>query len=366
MIGLFVITALILTVAAVGILGSGSFLSTKKQYVLYFKHSVKGLTIGSPVALGGVKIGSVKAIRIHADSRENRFSIPVFIEIEEDTIQVPGKTKTWEGLGKNLDFFIEKGLRAQLEIQSMVTGQLLVSLDFHPEKPAILHQELMQTYPEIPTIESDIEAFTRRIKQVPIQEIFAKFHTIMGALEEMLNSGGGQEMIRSLTLTLDHIGSLAGNMGQTLPATSRSLESLINDTRKLVQTGNRQLEGLGDHLHQTLTDFQTLAAGADAQISAMGREIGDTAVRTRTVLTQAEAAITPLTRVIEQTAGAFEQASLQTRHTLEHMEEITHPDAVVMSRLSLALEEVSQAARSFRALTQYLERHPEALLQGKQ
>ena len=33
---------------------------------------------------------------------------------------------------------IKRGVRAQLDMQSIVTGQLMVSLDFYPDKPATL------------------------------------------------------------------------------------------------------------------------------------------------------------------------------------------------------------------------------------
>ncbi|MCJ7453140.1 MAG: MlaD family protein [Steroidobacteraceae bacterium] len=44
---------------------------------------------------------------------------------------------------------------------------------------------------------------------------------------------------------------------------------------------------------------------------------------------------------------------------------ITGPDAPTQQALKDALDEVSRAARSFRDLTDYLERHPEALIRGK-
>jgi paraquat-inducible protein B len=44
---------------------------------------------------------------------------------------------------------------------------------------------------------------------------------------------------------------------------------------------------------------------------------------------------------------------------------LTAPDAPTQQALRDALQEVSRAARSFRDLTDYLERHPEALIRGK-
>ena len=364
LIGAFVVIALALTVGAVAILGSGSFLSEKNTYVLYFKNSVKGLSIGSPVVLGGVKIGSVKEIRIHANSQHNTFSIPVYIEIKKDSIMVPGKAEAWEGLGKNLDFFINQGLRAQLETQSMVTGQLLVSLDFHPGTPALLHRG-PSDFPEIPTIQSDIERLAQKIKQVPIQEIFAKLHTIMSSLETTLNSEKMSRLTTALTCAVEDISRLTDHMDQALPNMARSIETTISDTRHLIQNSNDQIIGMGKHVNATLTDIQSLVKTTDRQINHMGGTMGDTVSTAKNMLTTLDKEIRPLSTSLQKTALNLQHTASQVNATLKGVEEITHPDSIVMNRLNRTLEELSDAARAFRILMEYLEKHPEALLQGK-
>lgn len=365
LIGAFVVIAIALTVGAVAIFGSGSFLSEKNTYVLYFKNSVKGLSIGSPVVLGGVKIGAVKEIRIHADSQQNIFSIPVYIEIKKDSIMVPGKTDAWEGLEKNLDILIKQGLRAQLEIQSMVTGQLLVSLDFHPNKPAVLHQKPSE-FPEIPTIQSDIEAFAQKIKQVPIQDIFAKLHAIITNLEITLNSEKMARLTETLTRALEGIGHLAGNLDKSLPDVTRSIEATISDTRGLIQRTNEQITTMGRHVHTSLSDIQSLVKNTDQQVTQMGNNMDATVLKAKDVLISVNNEITPISQALQNTALTLQQTATQATTTLGGINQITHPDSIIMNRLTATLEELSDAARAFRNLTQYLERHPESLIQGKQ
>ena len=365
LVGVFVITALVLAVAAVAFFGSGAFLSKKNRFVLFFSHSVKGLSVGAPVVLGGVKIGSVRDIRIHADTRGNGFSIPVYIEIEEKSIRVPGKDQNWEGLNKNINALIRQGLRAQLEMQSLVTGQLLVSLNFHPDKPAVLHEEASPCL-EIPTIESDIEVFARKIKQVPVQEIFAKLDTIMGAIEEMLIQPADGDQTASLAVILERFSALLHQVNQAAPHTLQSLSRLLEEGHQLMGTGQGALATLTDHLHGTLSDAQLLVRTANGQLETMGREFQDTARKSRTVMDHVNQTLVPLSRSLEKTAQAFETAADQARQTLGNMETVTAPESAIVVRLEQALEELSQAARSFKSLTQYLERHPEALLRGKQ
>ena len=365
LIGAFVVIALVLTVGAIAIFGSGSFLSEKNTYVLYFKNSVKGLNIGSPVAFGGVKIGAVKGIRIHADSQQNLFSIPVYIEIKKESIMVPGETDAWEGFGRNLDVLIKQGLRAQLEIQSMVTGQLMVSLDFHPNKPAILHQK-HSDFPEIPTIQSDIEAFAQKIKQVPIQDIFEKLNTIVSTLETTLNSEKMGRLTEALTRALEGISHLAANVDQSLPDMTQSIKSTISDTRGLIQRTNEQITSMGRHVDTSLSDIQSLVKTTDQQVKHLGTNMNATVLKAKEVLTTVNNEITPISQALQQTARNVQKTAGQATTTLKTMDDISHPDSIIMSQLSATLEELSDAARAFRNLAQYLERHPEALIQGKQ
>lgn len=61
-IGVFLVAATALLVAAVVILGAGTFAPKGEYFETYFDRSVSGLSTGSPVLLQGVKIGQVKNI----------------------------------------------------------------------------------------------------------------------------------------------------------------------------------------------------------------------------------------------------------------------------------------------------------------
>ena len=63
-IGAFVVGAVILAVTAILLLGSGDLFIQKPRFVLYFKGSVKGLNVGSPVNFRGVNIGTVTNVQL--------------------------------------------------------------------------------------------------------------------------------------------------------------------------------------------------------------------------------------------------------------------------------------------------------------
>lgn len=90
-IGIFVVVALALVVLAVLVLGSGKFFKHNTKIVMYFKGSVKGLSVGSPVSFRGVKVGSVTEIKMLFDPKDLSVMIPVYAELEPGSLEaVPG------------------------------------------------------------------------------------------------------------------------------------------------------------------------------------------------------------------------------------------------------------------------------------
>ena len=130
LIGGFVVGAIVLTVAGVLLFGSGKFFSHQKKFVLFFQDDVKGLNIGAPVDFKGVNVGSVTDIKIILNRKDLSLGIPVFIEIDPTKISYGGsegdmmkmiETKL-KGKEKFIEVLIDRGLRAQLAMESLVTG----------------------------------------------------------------------------------------------------------------------------------------------------------------------------------------------------------------------------------------------------
>ena len=121
-IGIFVVLAIALAAVAIIILGSGKLFAETEPYVLYFEGDLSGLDVGAPVAYQGVQVGSVTAIKLQYNTDSGEIFIPVYIELETDLIEYVGS----HAAGKGLEYHIEKGMRAQLHSQSLVTGKLKV------------------------------------------------------------------------------------------------------------------------------------------------------------------------------------------------------------------------------------------------
>ena len=97
--------------------------SRKIEFISYFDNSVRGLNVGAPIEFKGIKIGTVKDVKIEFDAENTNFRIPVLYEIELDRIsEIKGNIIAD---GAIFPILIERGLRAQLKSGNIVTGQLL-------------------------------------------------------------------------------------------------------------------------------------------------------------------------------------------------------------------------------------------------
>ena len=139
-IGAFVLGAVLLAVAGVFVLsGDRFFFAPRKTHVAYFDGSLEGLDIGAPVTFNGVRIGSVTDVKVVIDADGASIRTPVFFDIDARRLHgVAGGTIRFEQDAGELDRLIAHGLRARLELQSLVTGQLVVALNFYPNTPARL------------------------------------------------------------------------------------------------------------------------------------------------------------------------------------------------------------------------------------
>jgi len=124
LIGAFVVGAILLSVLAVVMFGSGRYFHKTYEFVLYFPSTVNGLRAGAPVKFRGVEIGSVKDIRLQLEQDLDPGPIPVIIEIDPEKLTSRGTTETILNNPQVRKAAIDRGLRGQLQVESFVTGVL--------------------------------------------------------------------------------------------------------------------------------------------------------------------------------------------------------------------------------------------------
>jgi paraquat-inducible protein B len=324
LIGLFVVGAVILVVTAIAVLGSGKFFSNRPRFVLFFPGSVNGLTVGSPVQFRGVKIGEVTSISASFNPKDLSIMIPVYIETEPGSLHVPAEYKT---LVSSIPYefyrrLVDKGLKAELRMKSLITGQLYVAVDFYPSKPVRL-AGLDKSCPEIPTVPSMSEVLMATLEQVPLAEITNKLLKLTEGVERIVNSPELKGSVKSLDRGLKDLGGLIRNIDAEIKPLSANLMDTSNSARSAFSQAEKTLAFSEGVPGKVADNLQNILKKADTTLEEM-------------------------------------------RGAIASYEKIADRNINLGYDLSKTLQEIDGVAASIRSLTDYLERHPEALLKGKQ
>ena len=162
--GAFVVGALLIFVAVVlYLLGSG--FGQRESFVMVFDAAAKGLSAGAPVALRGVQIGQVTDVDVVLDTKTADVLVVVKAEIDETSIYYEGDPDAVD-----TEDLIKRGLRAQLNMQSLVTGLLYIEMDFHPDSP-VKHYDLNSDLPQFPTVPTNLERLAMQLQNFDIDKL---------------------------------------------------------------------------------------------------------------------------------------------------------------------------------------------------
>ncbi|HXZ88277.1 MAG TPA: MlaD family protein [Candidatus Binataceae bacterium] len=311
-IGLFVLGAIALAVAAVLILGSGRLFRQTSQYVLFFRGNVNGLRVGAAVKFKGVEIGSVQKILLNlrlATEAARRpvqadITIPVVIEIDQGKLARYGAGAFDLTDPRNLRQAIEAGLRAQLSMESLLTGLLYVDLEMYPDTQATMVLKPGGPIQEIPTIPTALE------------EAQSAAARVVAALDHV----DFPKVFDTVIKTLDAIKEIVGS-----PATK---EAVTNLNRTVVA------------MDKTAVSLHELA-------DQMNKQVG------------------PLAQGLHTNSENINATLKQMQVTLDALQASLGPEAPLIYQSGQTMEQVSEAARSLRELTDYLQRNPSALVRGR-
>jgi len=271
LIGIFVAGAIGLIVAGILIISGGKLLLIDKtNYVLYFKGSVKGLNIGSPVSFRGVNIGTVTDIQLVVDEEAVDVRIPVIIEIDNTKFIRSQNAKLKRKA--SIDELIDAGLRAQLQLQSLLTGQLLIQIDFFPNtQPTLVENNRYRSnYEEIPTIPTPIEIIGELLEGIPVDKLKNHIVSSIEGIDRLVNSEELQQTIVALRAALEDFRHLVSNLDQQVEPVSTSINLTLGDAREALQKATTTLDDVSGTLKQAdttlksaddiLTDEQVLTA----------------------------------------------------------------------------------------------------------
>ncbi|WP_103029272.1 MlaD family protein [Salinibacter altiplanensis] len=328
LIGLFVVGALALGVVGVGAFGSGHFFEQRTTFISYFDESVNGLDVGAPVKFKGVPIGEVTDINLRVDLENETFQVPVQYAINLDPV-----TDT-SGARLNLDdpallrAQIEDGLRAQLQLESIVTGKLYVELTYISNPDSAVLAQGPPSRLSIPTELSPLaklgegaSGLVTNLRQFDVTQINENLVTFLVNANDKLEALDAEAINRSALTTIESVREVVESEEvrttlQDMPKATERLRATIKDAQSLIQRLDRGVEPTADELETT------------------SRQLRKTLKRMRRTMTE-----------VDQTLST---------------------DSGVGYQMNEALSNLSEATEALRVLIQSLERNPSMFLRGRE
>lgn len=322
-IGAFVTAALLLMIGVIMFLGTSSLLSQSTRFILFFDQSVNGLNVGSQVKFRGVPVGSVERIMIRAEGQDPvSTAIPVIIKID--------RTRLANDLGVINEAFdvsfikdsIDRGLVAELSLESFITGQLFVELSFSrdqsfvPEAHMVEGSEMM----ELPTLSSTLDEITddaaeiiAQLSAVDLERLVENVNKVLENTAEVLAGIDSKEISRSIVGAADSVSTFveSGELSRTLQSVQKTLKAISETTRSFnLEEGPMatKLETWTASLTNTMEELQALTSTTNKLMAPEG----------------------------------------SLRYELENM-----------------LRELGRASRSIRILADFLEENPNSILTGR-
>jgi len=272
-IGTFVVGAVCLTVAAVLFFGRGKFFERTATYISFFSGSVKGLQVGAAVSFRGARVGTVKDVSIVYKADRDELIIPVLLELDADSVR---GLKTMDGgKGTNdeeklINRLIDKGLRARLGLDSIVTGQLFVQLDFMPNVPIRRMAGDDEDYQEIPTAPSPLEKLQQTFESIPFDELAKKTVAAIERLDGILSSpdlsaavANLDDLLKELRTVVENIDKRTDGLSGELRVVSGQLVKTLESMRSSLGQGSPLISKSNNALDEVANSARALRRLAD-------------------------------------------------------------------------------------------------------
>jgi paraquat-inducible protein B len=319
-IGVFICVALALGIGAILLFSSARWFSKTQRVILYFDGSVLGLNPGAPVKFRGVTVGSVREILIRHNQHEHDPAIPVIIELDQSVLNRKSDYIINIADKQVVRTMIDRGLRATIEAQSIVTGLLYVELEFRSNPaPAQFHQ-VREQYLEIPTQQTKIQLLIENIADIDFKQLMTQMSALAGNLQTNLGSLNLKDVNEGLTNLLVKLNQLVR---------SDELTNAVIALRETFDKLNARVDPLADQAQGLLVDAR--------------KAVGDA----------------------QQAIGDARKSLANFDDTMRNAQDALAPQASLRRDLAATLQEISEAARSISALADFLNRNPNAIISGR-
>lgn len=295
-VGAFVLGAIALVIVGVLTLGSGTLFRETDYFVLYPDGSVNGLTVGSPVKIRGVEVGSVVEVNALSDIERKEIINQVIIQVDPHRFKRVGPATP---TADRVKIMVENGLRGRLEVQSLVTGQLYVGFDFYPDQPA-KYAGIKSEYPELPMVPSlseevgaNLRGLMERLRKIPLENIAEHLDSALAGIDKVVNSPDLQAAIAQLDDTVTDV-----------RGTVEEARDMLADARKLVDDVDEKVDPLLVSAQSALDQARSTLATVEGAVEP-GADVRYELTQALTELSEAARAIRRLADFVERNPNSI-------------------------------------------------------------
>jgi paraquat-inducible protein B len=309
MVGAFALLGLLLVVGGLALLSSSRGFGQRRTFIVFFPNPV-GLRAGAPVTFRQAPLGEVREVELVFTGRGFESETMVVFDIRRGGLR---RLKGGDFALHALDdrafaaTLTKAGLRGTVRSSSPVGGSRSLDFDFHPEVEPRL-TGLDSPYPELAT------------------GTLSRLDILQGKLERVLEKVADvpiEETVEQVRATLASAQTLLDN---------GDLKGAFANLRRVLETADR-----------ALARSERTMDGVDGLVGDVGTTLSsarDTMKAVDATMSRLDGTMATVDRNVERTAETQYQAVR-------------------------SIDELNELLRTVRLLVDTLQRHPEALLQGK-
>jgi paraquat-inducible protein B len=231
--------------------------SRKIPFVGYFPGSVRGLAAGADVTLHGLKVGQVTDVRLVYDAAKDAILAPVRFEVQPERFVGIGR-QIIKDTAVGVEMLVNRGLRATLQSANLITGQMLIALEFEPDAPKadVTTEDGMFVIPTSDSgsfsgLEASASELLRKVNSIPFDTLGRNLSQTSEGLNDLVNGPQLKQALASLNTTLASVQNTVQNLDAGLSPAMKRLPDIAGGLQKTMTEVNRLLlslqAGYGDN-----------------------------------------------------------------------------------------------------------------------
>jgi paraquat-inducible protein B len=246
----------------------------ERRYVLYFNESMRGLSVGAPVTLWGLTVGRVTNVDLTYDPATLRIRPRVMITFSPARLlahvsqQEQAAVKALLGMSEEKRTEVVRrmvevqGLRARLQTGNLLSGELYVALEYHPNAPKV-HIDWSADPLELPvasgglaSIEDKLDSILTKVDQMPLDAMGTQVKDALVKLNTTLKDANvlieriDTQLVPAATETLQQLHVAIANGDQALFGKESAGPQDLRDTLVEVAGAARAVRVLVDYLQR--------------------------------------------------------------------------------------------------------------------